>query len=274
MGPYHVSVELLQEIARSRHEEYVCAEPFPHAVFDGLFPEAALLRILEEFPDPGAIDWQRFHSPREVKLASTRETQLGDFTRHFVWELNSSVFIRFLERLSGIQGLIPDPHLGGGGLHQIERGGFLKIHADFNRHLGLNLDRRVNLLLFLNRDWREEYGGHLELWDREMKRCVRRILPVFNRMVVFSSTDHSFHGHPDPLTCPKGWTRKSIAMYYYTNGRPADEVSPDHTTVFHDRPGEKPRRVPRRTSWKAVVAELVPPILLRLRRRLRGARSR
>jgi Rps23 Pro-64 3,4-dihydroxylase Tpa1-like proline 4-hydroxylase len=93
------------------------------------------------------------------------------------------------------------------------------VHADFNRHEKLNLDRRLNLLLYLNRDWKEEYGGHLQLWTRDMGRCVVKVLPVFNRCVVFSTTDFSYHGHPDPLTCPPGRTRKSIAMYYYTNGR-------------------------------------------------------
>lgn len=271
VGPYHVSPEALQAIARRRREEYARAEPFPHAVFDDFFPEQALLEILEEFPSPEAIAWHRFDNPYERKLASTRETQLGDYTRHFIWELNSSAFISFLETLSGIRGLIPDPHLGGGGLHRIERGGLLKIHADFNRHLGLKLDRRLNLLLFLNRDWKEEYGGHLELWDREMKRCVKRLLPVFNRMVVFSTTDFSFHGHPDPLTCPKGWSRKSLALYYYTNGRPQDEVSPDHTTVFHHRPGEQIDLTPPRTNWKVILADFVPPILLKLRRKWRPA---
>ena len=267
VGPYTISAETLQEIAGNRRDDYARADPFPHAVFDDLFPERALLKILEEFPAPGAIDWQRFDSPNEKKLASTWETQLGDHTRHFIWELNSSVFISFLETLSGIQGLVPDPHLGGGGLHRIERGGLLKIHADFNRHPRLALDRRVNVLLYLNRDWKEEYGGHLELWDREMKRCVKRLLPVFNRMVVFSSTEFSFHGHPDPLSCPKGWSRKSIAMYYYTNGRPRDEESPHHTTVFQGRRGEPIDHTPPRRSRKAVVLDFVPPILVKLLKR-------
>lgn len=274
VGPYQISADTLHEIAQARHEDYVRADPFPHAVFDDFFPEQALLQILKEFPAPEAIDWQRFNNHNEKKLASRRETQLGDYTRHFIWELNSSVFISFLETLSGIKGLVPDPHLGGGGLHQIERGGLLKIHADFNRHRGLELDRRMNLLLYLNRDWKEEYGGHLELWDRGMKQCVKRLLPVFNRMVVFSTTDISFHGHPDPLTCPKGWSRKSLAMYYYTNGRPPGEESPDHTTIFHGRHGEQIDRTPPKRSWKSVVIDFVPPILMKLRKRPPAPTSR
>jgi len=259
---YRVSAESLMEAARQRRDEYAQGAPFPHIVIDNLFPEEALLPILSEFPTPEQIDWQRFNNPNEKKLASTRETQLGDYTRHFLWELNSSVFISFVEAISGVKGLIPDPHMVGGGLHQIERGGLLKVHADFNRYERLKLDRRVNLLLYLNRDWKEEYGGHLQLWDQEMKTCIKKVLPIFNRLVLFSSTDVSFHGHPDALTCPEGWTRKSIAMYYYTNGRPVDEVSVPHSTVFKAREGEQVAQQGR--PWKAMLKDFVPPVLVRM----------
>ena len=106
------------------------------------------------------------------------------------------------------------------------------MHADFNVHPKLKLDRRLNMLIYLNKDWREEYGGHLELWDQSGKTCRKRILPMFNRTVVFSTTDRSFHGHPHPLTCPPGMTRKSVSLYYYTAGRPPEERSVAHDTLF------------------------------------------
>ena len=169
------------------------------------------------------------------------ETQFGSATRALLYQLNSSVFIDFLETLTGIRGLIPDPHFWGGGVHQIVRGGFLKVHTDFNRHPRLKLDRRLNLLLYLNPEWQEEWGGHLELWDRGMAKCGKRILPIFGRCVVFSTTDFSNHGHPDPLNCPEGMTRKSLALYYYSNGRPSSETAGKHySTSFRRRPGEKP----------------------------------
>ena len=146
--------------------------------------------------------------------------------------------LQFLEALTGIEGLIPDPYFGGAGPHQIEPGGFLKIHADFNWHPLLKLDRRLNLIVYLNREWREEYGGHIELWDREMTRCERKVLPVWNRTVVFNTTDFSYHGHPEPLASPPGTTRKSVSFYYYSNGRPAEERSAPHDTLFrktHER---------------------------------------
>lgn len=228
----------LYGMAHKLREAYANAKPFPHVVIDNFLPPRALKSVADEFPAPEQIDWTRFDNPAELKLATKRENQMGERTRLLMHQFNSSCFLGFLEALSGISGLIPDPHFWGGGLHQIQRGGFLKVHADFNRHPHLGLDRRINVLLYLNEDWIEEYGGHLELWTPDMTQCGARILPVFNRCVVFSTTDYSFHGHPDPLTCPLGRARRSIALYYYSNGRPQEELSGSHNTLFKQRPGE------------------------------------
>ena len=176
--------------------------------------------------------------------------------------MNSAPFLEFLKILTGISPLISDPRLEGGGLHQIERNGFLKIHADFNVHPLYKLDRRLNLLIYLNKDWEEAYGGHFELWDREMSRCIEKILPTFNRMVVFSTTDYSYHGHPDPLTCPPDRYRRSLALYYYTNGRPEEEKSATHSTLYQQRPKETPTlhdRLPSKV--RAKLRRVLPPIL-------------
>jgi hypothetical protein len=218
------------------HDRYVSAEPFPHVAIDGLFPDEVLAGVLEEFPRPGDIPWVQFDSPTEKKLGYSYRSQVGPRLEDFLFRMNSAPVLEFLETLTGIEGLIPDPYYGGAGPHQIEPGGFLKVHADFNWHPKLHLDRRLNLLVYLNRDWDEEFGGHLELWDREMTRAVERILPVFNRTVVFSTTDFSFHGHPTPLACPPGRTRKSVSLYYYTNGRPDEERSAPHDTIFKQTP--------------------------------------
>jgi hypothetical protein len=270
-GAYSVPPDSLYDTATKLRSAYVDAQPFPHVVVDNLFPETLLNAILAEFPKPDQIDWQRFENANEKKFALKNEVQLGNLSRHFLWELNSQVFISFLQRLTGIEGLVPDPHLLGGGLHQIERGGLLKIHADFNHHKLMNLQRRINLLVYLNRDWKEEYGGHLELWDRKMTACVKKVLPVFNRAVVFSTTDFAFHGHPEPLTCPDGWSRKSLAMYYYTNGRPEEETSPEHCTLFQARPGEAVAPEKSRSA-KDVLKDFVPPILIKAVNRLAGRR--
>jgi Rps23 Pro-64 3,4-dihydroxylase Tpa1-like proline 4-hydroxylase len=215
---------------------YRTAAPFPHIVLDDVFPAAELEKVLGEFPAPQQTEWVRFDNPTEKKLGfHHQKSAISDIIRQFLWQMNSFEVLEFLEKLTGIAGLIPDPYFGGGGIHQIERGGFLKVHADFNWHPKLRLDRRLNMLIYLNKDWREEYGGHLELWDGQMNQCVRSVLPVFNRTVIFSTTDASYHGHPQPLNCPPGMTRKSVSLYYYTNGRPEEERSAPHDTIFLKR---------------------------------------
>ena len=223
----------LHHDARASAARYRDAQPFPHIVLDGLFDDAALDAVLAEFPAPEAMQWMRFDNALEKKLGFFHETgTLSDVVRRFLDAMNSFEMLLWLEALTGIDGLIPDPYFGGGGLHQIEPGGFLKVHADFNVHPKLKLDRRLNMLIYLNKDWREDWGGHLELWDREGRACVERILPLFNRTVVFSTSDTSYHGHPHPLASPPGVTRKSVSLYYYTAGRPPQERSAPHDTIF------------------------------------------
>lgn len=229
----------LLPLADSLRESFLSAEPFPHVVIDDFLPPDVLDAVLAEFPEPEVDDWQQFDNAREVKLALADAEQMGSATRHLLAEFNTAVFTDFLERLTGIGSLIPDPHYVGGGLHQIRPGGYLKVHADFNKHQGLQLDRRLNGILYLNKDWEEEYGGHLQLWDNDMTRCEKKVLPVFNRFLVFATLDNANHGHPDPLTCPPHRARRSMALYYYTNGRPEAEDNGDHSTLFRQRPGEQ-----------------------------------
>lgn len=271
--PFFFSPKYLIQLAKANQQRYAQALPFPHIVIDNFLPTEVLDAVLSEFPQPEQINWTKYEDTAQVKLASTTETQLGIATRLLLHQFNSSVFLNFLETLTGIDGIIPDPHFAGGGLHQIVRGGFLKVHVDFNRHFKLRLDRRLNLLLYLNQNWEESYGGQLELWDRDMTACQTSILPVFNRCVIFNTTDFSFHGHPNPLTCPPGWTRKSIAIYYYSNGRSIEEVNTEvsnlpHTTLFRDRPNEKQTLLPK-ISIKNAIRKFIPPILIDLKEYIR-----
>jgi Rps23 Pro-64 3,4-dihydroxylase Tpa1-like proline 4-hydroxylase len=222
--------------------EFQAGQPFKHVVVDGLFREDFLREVAAEFYPPGDRRWHRFKDKsRQVKLMLQSEYELPPRVRELTRELNAEPFLRKLSALTGIDGIIADPYLEGGGMHQIEAGGKLAVHADFNKSTIMHVDRRLNVLVYLNEGWQEEWGGSLELWDREMTACVKRVAPVFNRMLVFLTDDFSFHGHPDPLACPPGVTRKSVAMYYYTNGRPAHELreaSEQHTTLFQARPNE------------------------------------
>jgi 2OG-Fe(II) oxygenase superfamily len=262
-------VSRMRELAPAAREEYRTAQPFPHLVLDGLFDPDLLRAIIDEFPKPGDIEWIAYKSVREIKLASNRDEHFGPLTRILLYHLNSAPFLSFLSEVAGIEGLVADSYFDGGGMHQIQRGGKLAIHADFNRHPMTGLDRRLNALLYLNPDWREEYGGHLELWDSDMTGCVRKVLPVFNRMIVFGTTDCTYHGHPDPLACPEGMTRKSLALYYFSKGRPAEEVTNGHTTLFRERPGETFDS--GRPTLRAIAKDLLPPVVTRfISRRLGG----
>ena len=265
MTGYLVNPEELLQRGEQLHADYVSADPYPHAVIDDFFPPQAVEEVLACFPSPEEIDWHKFDRPQEKKLSCKSEQTLPAPVRKLIWEMNSHLFLQFLQKLTGIDGLLPDPGLQGGGMHQIERGGKLGIHVDFNKHGATNLDRRLNVLLYLNKDWSEDFGGHFEMWDRDMQKCVQRVLPVFNRLVVFSTTETSWHGHPDPLNCPEDRTRKSLALYYYSNGRPEDEVADKHTTKFRARPGEEPVESSRRK--KLSFADFVPPVLTRRRSR-------
>jgi hypothetical protein len=254
----------LKQFGTKKHQEYAKADPFPSIYFDNFFISERLKEILNEFPDLTHQADIRFNDPNQVKLASKGEYRFGPRTKDFMHYMNSQPFLEFLSNLTGIQNLIPDPFFDGGGCHQIQPGGMLKIHADFNKHPATRLDRRLNVLIYLNEDWQESYGGHFELWDSEMKECRRKILPLFNRMAMFSTTSLSYHGHPNPLTCPPDRTRKSLALYYYTNGRPEEEVLEgieEHNTIFKYRKDDGKSRL--RSGLKETIRLITPPIILK-----------
>ncbi len=249
----------MAQIAESKKEEYAAGKPFPHIVIDEFFDPDVLDRVLVQFPDKNDKNWEAHDIPEEIKLQSKSERAIPNYTRQLLYAMNSSGFLQFLERLTGIQNLLGDPQYEGGGLHQIVPGGKLAIHADFSKHSVYNLDRRLNALVYLNKNWKEEYGGHLELWDTAMTKAERRIAPVFNRMVIFTTNSDAYHGHPDPLMCPPGTTRKSMALYYYTVPVGADAGPPRHSTLFQARPGER-----FQSSAKQMARDLTPPALWRL----------
>lgn len=233
----------LLPLARERHAAHVGAQPFPHSVIDGLLPEPVAQQLSDAFPAPDFPGFQRrdnaYQFNKQGRVQESYFQGVSPLIRHLLNEFNGQTFLDFLGELTGIRGLIADPHFFGGALHQILPGGKLGIHADFNRDERRKLDRRLNVLLYLNPDWQDDWGGHLELWPQDMSHCAARIAPVLNRCVVFNTTDTSYHGHPDPLNCPPGRSRNSIALYYYTNGR--DDGSGGEgmfKTLWQKRPGE------------------------------------
>lgn len=256
----------LDTLGKEKAEEYKNNKPFPNIYFDDFLPAEAAEAALREFPQPREISWSKFSNTNEKKLAFDVAERLPAPLRDVLYFMNSRPMLEFLEALTGIEGVIADPYYFGGGLHQIKPGGKLAIHADFNRHTKLKLDRRINVLIYLNKDWNEGYGGHFELWNRDMTRAEQRILPIFNRCAIFSTTSFSYHGHPNPLTCPRDRTRKSLATYYYSNGRPEEETSEEHSTLFQRRPGETERKP---SALRSAVRAFTPPIFLDAIKRMR-----
>ncbi|MCC8423955.1 2OG-Fe(II) oxygenase [Mucilaginibacter sp. UR6-11] len=257
----------LKQLGKDKHQEYINAQPFPNIVIDDFFNEELLTQVLDDFPDLSKKqDVIHYDNHNEKKLAAKGEAYFSDNTKALIHYLNSQPVLEFLQELTGIkETLLPDPYLIGGGYHEIKPGGLLKVHADFNKHELTMLDRRINLLVYLNKDWEESYGGHFELWDREMTKSHKKVLPLFNRIAIFSTTDFSYHGHPDALNCPPDRSRKSIALYYYSNGRPKSELSVKaHSTLFVNRAGISDDTTKEPVTLKTVAVDLIPPVLLRL----------
>lgn len=217
-------------------EIYGNVQPFPHSVFDDFLEHWAAEEASAVFPQAVDGKWIHYAHVNERKQGLNKQDLIPRHFNDMVEALNSPGLIAWLENLTGIKGLKADPQLEGGGLHRSERGGFLNVHADFTAHPHKrNWRRRVNLLIYLNKDWQEEWGGQLELWERDMSQCSKRIAPLFNRCVIFTTDRTSYHGFPDPLTCPEGVFRKSLALYYFTEE--AGDL-PLHTTHYRARPAD------------------------------------
>ena len=263
--------EFLNDVERHK-KTYQEAKPYPHIVFDNFLPEEIADLILDEFPDANFQHWTKLPTEdQKGKLVAKDESEFPIYIRALIHELNSGTFLKFLEKLTGIPELIADAKIAGGGLHRIERGGKLSVHIDFSHHPTNGLNRRINLLLFLNKNWSEEYGGNFELWTwrNRNKKCEKRVLPIFNRCVIFSTTPTSYHGHPEPLTCPNEEARKSIALYYFSNGRPTEEDI-EHNTLFKTRPNERTTlgTLFVRAASSGLFRDLMPPILYRTIRKI------
>lgn len=188
-------------------------QPFPHTIIDDFIDAETVARINAEWPE----EWLKEDGKANRKWSTTQLPSTAA-------EVAKSIDIRMVEEATGIAKLRPDPKLFGGGLHCIPRGGFLKMHVDFNRHPN-GWYRRVNLLIYLNQTWRDEWGGHLELGLENRKK----IAPIGGRCVIFETNDRTWHGHPDPLDCPEDVQRRSLALYYYTKRGP---IAAPHTTIY------------------------------------------
>ncbi len=248
-------IDKLGSIAANQADEYINAAPFAHGVYDDVFAPELLDKVIDEFEE-GEKTWKEFESKYEKKLQMNRDINLQPVTRAFIHNLNSEPFLNFLEKLTGIKGLIPDPYLSGGGLHKIPRGGKLGVHVDFNEHTTMNVYRRLNVLIYLNRDWKEEWGGNFELWDEKQLGCQKKVAPLFNRMAIFTTTATSFHGHPEPLDCPEDRCRMSLALYYYTAQDRGAQQKKSHSTQFLTEDGKREELGPKLTLLQRVKSKV------------------
>jgi len=260
----------LEALGRERGPAYRSATPFPHTAFDGLIHEGLLEKVMEEFSAPPAEDWElrELEAKSKNKQIAGPQQQIGPYTRHLLAQLGSPRFLRFVEELTGIRGLIPDPYLHGGGLHEIGSGGYLELHSDFNWHGHLHMYRRLNLLLYLNKDWQEEWEGALELWDSRLEQTVK-YYPLWNRLIIQHVTSDAMHGFPATIRCPEDRTRKSIAMWLYTSELPVDvQCGYDQCEPDFILRAERAHPLPR-PLWR----RLVPPIVTAYVKKKRQTKS-
>ena len=219
--------------------EYRTQLPFPHALITGSWDEIALSKCAQEVDQFSDWDGEKCFYGSERKRYCSNWSNLPPTVSELISEASKPKFLHWLEDLTNERCLMADPYLRGGGIHSIRRGGFLKVHADFNWHEDLQIYRRINLLLYLNIEWKPSWKGDLELWGRDLKHCSKRIQPLFNTMVVFTTDDKSFHGHPHPLQSPENVTRNSLALYYYSAKKPRKNYSfPRIVTDYRPTSGE------------------------------------
>ena len=232
-------IAALRARAGELSREWNSKEPFRYVVIDDFLPGELAEEILAAYPQPDTGEWDGTTYIHQKKKLTQTSGFAPPIERFFSLTADGE-FRRLVGEICGIPGLLDDPELLGGGLHQTLRGGFLDVHVDYNFHPRTKLHRRLNLLLYLNKDWKPEYEGYLELWDMGSERQLERIAPVFNRAVIFETNEVSYHGHPRPLNTPPGVTRKSLAIYYYTETREDEAAAaPEHNTLYRQTTGAR-----------------------------------
>jgi 2OG-Fe(II) oxygenase superfamily len=223
----------LDQIAHDYAPLFWQAAPFPHIVLDNFLDEQVAQKLALEFQTE---KWQPLVAEGLCFKYSSGGDNISEFARHALEELNGAAMLQFLAKLTGVKGLLNDPAFNLRGLQSAKASNFMEIHADQNYNANLAAFRSLNLLLYLTPDWREEYNGHLELWDAEMTAPVKKVLPVFNRCIIFAHGDTHYHGYPVPIACPPHLARNLVNLAYYTK-EPSQEHDPiPRGTLWQKRP--------------------------------------
>ncbi|RYG95878.1 MAG: 2OG-Fe(II) oxygenase, partial [Alphaproteobacteria bacterium] len=212
--------------------EYRAAKPFPFFKIENFLLPDFLARVVAAYPsyETARTMGREFTAVNErLKIQVTDREQFPDPVKQLADELNGPEFLADMEYITDIPNLLADTAFGGGGMHLSSSGGRLDVHVDFNFLDRMQTFRRLNILVYLNPEWQEDWGGRIELWDKDVTRAEHSFAPVVNRCVVFETSEMSYHG-VTPLTCPPGVVRKSFAAYYYTKEAPAWYDGQNHST--------------------------------------------
>lgn len=231
----------IQPIDREALRQKVrAATPVPNFCIDNFLDPAFAEAVIAAYPSyADAMKVGRSFSAvnEKGKVQLTDSAAFAEPVAELNRELASPEFLDLLGYVFDMPNLLPDDQLTGGGIHQTGPRGHLDVHVDFNYIEDRQLHRRLNILVYFNKDWKPEWGGNIELWDADVKACIHSYSPVFNRCVVFETNDISFHG-VTAVKCPEGSSRKSFAAYYYTREAPAHWTGEAHGTIFRARPDE------------------------------------
>lgn len=220
-------------VSQLENKIVVSNDPFPNAIVKDLIPLTFAKKAEEEFisfkktVDAGCKPFQ------ETKRLMENYDVMPATIKKIVEFFNSQNFIDILEKKFSLKNVQADWTLHGGGLHESFKGGFLKVHSDFIYMRKSKLRRVLNLLIYLNSDWQESWGGALELWDSNMKFPKKSIWPEINNAVIFRTDKDSNHGFPDPINCPQEVRRKSIALYYYVKEKTILPIVIKRRKYFH-----------------------------------------
>ncbi|MBL97286.1 MAG: proline hydroxylase [Legionellales bacterium] len=216
--------------------------PFPSCVVDDFFHPSIARELLSEFPAFDSKIWHQYDNAIEIKKVCNNWNVFPETTYKVFSLLNSKNFIDIIEKnLGGDKKLYPDIGLNGGGWHIHGRGGLLNTHLDYSLHPKLKLQRKLNLIVYLNEDWKESWGGGLGFWGNESPsepgELKRKISPIYNRAVLFDTTQNSWHGLPEAIKCPANHFRKSLAVYYLCPA--ADDTDQRGKALFSARADQK-----------------------------------
>ena len=244
-----------QKRRRALYQAFKDGKPFPHLVIDGLFGSDLLELIAGEFSAFKPSDWLHINSDNESTRRSKYNSALKAASNFYFATIHSRAFVEFLTDVTGVDNLIPDPNLLGGGLHEVRTGDWFGVHVDFALHSKTRLNNELVLITYLNKDWKEDYGGALELWDAATNTRAKAIVPLFGRTVILKHGETSLHGHTEPVKAPDGRPRRSVAAYYYSNQTAVTGVmneAIERGSAFYAAPAHASTAAPR--SWRGSYA--------------------